>query len=74
MMKVKYWVLVLLVVVMGGCIVLYKMESDIDVIIDKIVSLVKEVGCIVLGVVMLFMLLVIYDSGIWLGKNVVKLG
>ncbi|BEV15653.1 PilN family type IVB pilus formation outer membrane protein [Herbaspirillum sp. DW155] len=74
MMKAKYWALAPLVVVMGGCTALHQMENDIDATTDKTASLVKEVGRTAPGAVMPSTPLVTHDSGIWLGKNVVKLG
>jgi type IVB pilus formation R64 PilN family outer membrane protein len=74
MMISKYWVLAPLVAVMGGCTTIKQMESDIDGATDKTASLVKEVGRTAPGAVMPSTPLVAHSSGIWLGKNIVKLG
>jgi type IVB pilus formation R64 PilN family outer membrane protein len=73
-MSFKLWMLAPLIMVMGGCTSINKMDEDIDKISDKTQSMVKEVGRTAPGVVLPSSPLVTYDNGIWLGKNIVKLG
>ncbi|WP_034300956.1 PilN family type IVB pilus formation outer membrane protein [Herbaspirillum sp. RV1423] len=72
-LKLAAWVPAVLV--MGGCTGLpHKIDNDISQADDKVRNLVKDVGRTAPGAVMPSTPLVTHDSGIWLGKNIVKLG
>lgn len=74
-MSVKFSAVVPLVLLIGGCTGLSgKIEGDIDSTSDKARNLVRDVGRTAPGAVMPAAPLVTHDTGIWLGKNIVKLG
>lgn len=73
-MSSKLWVLAPWALVVGGCTSISKMEADVDKASDKTTSLVKEVGRTAPGAVLPSAPLVTHEGGIWLGKNIVKLG
>src|SRR5450830_715522 len=67
--------LIPVVLVIGGCSGLAnKLDTDISQSGDKVQDMVKEVGRTAPGAVLPSAPLVTHESGIWLGKNVVKLG
>ena len=67
--------LIPVVLVVGGCSGLAnKLDTDISQSGDKVQDMVKEVGRTAPGAVLPSTPLVTHESGIWLGKNVVKLG
>lgn len=73
-MSSKLWALAPWALVIGGCASIGKMEADVDKASDKTTSLVKEVGRTAPGAVLPSAPLVTHAGGIWLGKNIVKLG
>lgn len=73
-MSSKLWALAPWALVMGGCASIGKMEAEVDKASDKTASLVREVGRTAPGAVLPSTPLVTHDGGIWLGKNIVKLG
>ncbi len=74
-MSLKLTALVPAILLVGGCTGLSgKIDSDISQADDKVRNLVKDVGRTAPGAVIPATPLVTHDTGIWLGKNVVKLG
>src|SRR5450830_2043912 len=74
-MSLKLSTLVPVVLLLGACSGLSnKIEADVDKTNDQLHGLVKDVGRTAPGAVMPATPLVTHESGIWLGKNVVKLG
>ncbi len=74
-MSLKLSTLVPVVLLLGACSGLSnKIEADVDKTNDQLHGLVKDVGRTAPGAVMPATPLVTHESGIWLGRNVVKLG